>query len=88
VSGLPLRGGAPLDVPELQTARKGGREVVTMRRAEVAGGWVIECDVYPIGGLRVEPLRPGPYRFPTRGEADAFMREAALCLEYLGCDIA
>jgi hypothetical protein len=74
-------------VPESQTARKDGREVVTMRRAELDGGFVIECDVYPVEGLRVEPLRPGPYRFASRQEADAFMREAGLSLTYLGCDV-
>jgi hypothetical protein len=49
---------------------------------------VIECDVYPVEGLRVEPLRPGPYRFASRQEADTFMREAGLSLTYLGCEIA
>jgi hypothetical protein len=75
-------------VADSQTARKDGREVVTMRRAELDSGFVIECDVYPVEGLRVEPLRPGPYRFASRQEADAFMREAVLSLTYLGCDVA
>ena len=75
------------EMPGLRTARKDGREVVTMRRAKLDDGFVVECDVYPIDGLRVEPLRPGPYRFPTREEADAFMREAVLCFQYLGCEV-
>ena len=49
---------------------------------------MIECDVYPVDGLRVEPLRPGPYRFTTRAEADAFMDEAGRALTYLGCDVS
>jgi hypothetical protein len=51
-------------------------------------GFAIECDVYPVNGLRVEPLRPGPYRFPTRADADAFIDEAVKALEYLGCEIS
>jgi hypothetical protein len=35
----------------------------------------------------VEPLRPGPYRFGTRDDADTFIRETVTILEYLGCDV-
>lgn len=73
---------------QIRTARKDGREVVTLRCAEQDGAWVVECDVYPLGGLRVEPLRPGPYRFGKPEEADAFLSEALLALKYLGCDIS
>lgn len=71
----------------LKTARKDGREVVTMRFAEEDGAWLVECDVYPLDGLRVEPLHPGPYRFASEGEAEAFVSEATLALTYLGCDV-
>jgi hypothetical protein len=71
-----------------RSARKDGREIVTMRCVEDHGGFLIECDVYPAGGLRVEPLRPGPYRFGTRSEADAFISEVVDCLTYLGCDVS
>ena len=69
------------------TARKDGREVVTMRCVEEGIEYVIECEVYPVGGLRIEPLRPGPYRFPTEIEAKAFVDEAVRALTYLGCDV-
>jgi hypothetical protein len=36
----------------------------------------------------VEPLRPGPYRFATRADADAFIDEAVRALEHLGCDVS
>ena len=49
---------------------------------------MIECEVYPPSGLIVEPFRPGPYRFSTRTDADAFIKEAVLALTYLGCDVA
>jgi hypothetical protein len=71
-----------------RSARKDGREIVTLRCVEADGKFVIECDVYPAYGLRVEPLRPGPYRFGTRGEADAFISEVVTCLTYLGCDVS
>jgi len=71
----------------LRSARKDGRELVRMRYVEERGGFLVECEVYPVDGLRVEPLRPGPYRFGTRDEADEFIRETITILEYLGCDV-
>jgi hypothetical protein len=70
-----------------RSATKDGREVVAMRCVEAGGSFMIECDVYPVDGLRVEPLRPGPYRFATRDEADGFIDEAVKALTYLGCEI-
>jgi hypothetical protein len=72
----------------LRTARKDGRQVVSLRRNEDGDQVVIECEVWPVSGLRVEPLRPGPYRFATALEADAFLTEAAQALTFLGCDVA
>lgn len=74
--------------PPVRSARKDGRQVVNLRRVESGGEFVVECEVWPVAGLRVEPLRPGPYRFPTAEAADAFMAEAAQALTFLGCDIA
>jgi hypothetical protein len=71
----------------LRSARKDGREIVRLRYVEEPTGFLVECEVYPAGGLRVEPLRPGPYRFATRDEADTFIRETITILEYLGCDV-
>jgi hypothetical protein len=76
------------DEVDRRSATKDGREVVALRCVESDGAFVIECDVYPVDGLRVEPLRPGPYRFSARSEADAFMDEAGLALTYLGCDVS
>lgn len=71
----------------LRSARKEGRELVRLRYVEEKAGFLVECEVYPVDGLRVEPLRPGPYRFGTRDEADTFIRETITILEYLGCDV-
>jgi hypothetical protein len=78
-------GGAEISV---HSAKKDGREVVRLRSVDEDGPCVIECEVYPLSGLNVEPLRPGPYRFSTRSDADAFVKEAVLALTYLGCDVA
>jgi hypothetical protein len=72
----------------VHSARKDGREVVRLRSVDQGGPCVIECEVYPVSGLRIEPLRPGPYRFESRTDADGFVKEAVLALTYLGCDVA
>lgn len=79
----------PVEPEELavRAARKNNREIVRMRYVEDADGFLIECEVYPADGMRVDPLRPGPYRFETRDDADSFIRETVTILEYLGCDV-
>jgi hypothetical protein len=72
----------------VRTARKDGRQVVTLRRAQLDGQVVVECEVYPVNSLRVEPIRPGPYRFETEEEANAFVEETGRALEYLGCAVS
>jgi len=61
---------------------------VTLRRSEADGQVVVECEVYPVNSLRVEPIRPGPYRFETEEAANAFVEETGRALEYLGCSIS
>jgi len=72
---------------EVHTARKEGREVVTMRSFAEGDAWIVECDVYPVTGMRVDPLRPGPYRFASRELADVFIGEATKALSVLGCEL-
>jgi hypothetical protein len=72
----------------LHCARRDGREVATLRCVEQAGEFLIECEVYPVSGLRVEPLRPGPYRFGTELDARGFVDEAVKTLAYLGCEVS
>jgi hypothetical protein len=71
-----------------RTARKDGRQIATLRRLTLGNQFIVESDVYPIGTMRVEPVRPGPYLFSNREEASAFIQETTLALEYLGCDIS
>jgi hypothetical protein len=81
-------GGRAVDDNFTRTARKDGRNVVTLRRLQLGNQFIVESDVYPVGTMRVEPVRPGPYIFGTREEASAFIEETTLALEYLGCDLS
>jgi hypothetical protein len=69
-------------------AKKDGRRVVILRLFERDEQFVVECDVYPTNSLRVEPLHPGPYHFGCKYEAAAYIEEALLALEYLGCEVS
>jgi hypothetical protein len=71
-----------------RTARKEGRQVATLRRLTLGTQYIVESDVYPVGTMRVEPMRPGPYVFATREEANAFIEQATQALEYLGCEVS
>ena len=81
-------GGRAVDDNFSRTARKEGRQVVTLRRLALGNQFIVESDVYPVGTMRVEPVRPGPYVFGTREEASAFIEETTLALEYLGCEVS
>ena len=69
-------------------AEKDGKRVVILRRYEGARGAVVECDVFPVDTMRIEPLRPGPYLFTSPEPASRFVDEVLLALEYLGCTIS
>ncbi|MEK6276006.1 MAG: hypothetical protein AABM30_11820 [Actinomycetota bacterium] len=81
-------GGRAVDDDFARTARKDGRQVVTLRRLALGNQFIVESDVYPVGTMRIDPVRPGPYVFGTREEASAFIEETTLALEYLGCEIS
>jgi hypothetical protein len=81
-------GGRAVDDDFTKTARKDGRLVATLRRLMLGNQFIVESDVYPVGTMRVEPMRPGPYLFGSREEASAFIDETTLALEYLGCEIS
>jgi hypothetical protein len=68
-------------------ANRGSQQIVTLRAVETAGGFAVECEVYPVGSLKVEPESRGPYAFATEAEARQFVDEATLALQYLGCDV-
>ncbi len=70
---------------DVRTLRKEGKQVVTLRAIQRDDGCAVECEVYPVSGLRVDPLNPGPYTFATPDEATAFVGEAVQALVQLGC---
>lgn len=72
----------------VKTARRDGRQVVTLRREQADDQVVVHCEVYPVNSLRVEPIRPGPYVFNSEDEASSFVEETSRALEYLGCAIS
>jgi hypothetical protein len=72
----------------LRTARKEGRQVVTLRRERADDQVLVHCEVYPVNSLRVEPIRPGPYVFHSEEEASTFVEETSRALEYLGCTVS
>jgi len=91
--GLRLEGDAPAaDRREKEivarTARKEGKQVVTLRAVQRGAECAVECEVYPVSGLRVDPLSPGPYTFATPDEARGFVDEAVQALMFLGCEVA
>jgi len=83
---------APLGVDEhelaVKTARKDGRQVATIRAVQRGLEIAVECEVYPVSGLVIDPLNPGPYAFGTPAEATAFVDEAAKALTFLGCEVS
>jgi hypothetical protein len=70
-----------------RTAKKDGRQVATLRRLALGSQYIVEGDVYPVGTMRVDPARPGPYVFATKEEANAFIEQTTQALEYLGCEV-
>jgi hypothetical protein len=65
-----------------------GRPVVRMRCADYGNEWIVECDVYPVDELSVQPKSAGPYVFKTAEEARVFVDTSLLALKVLGCDVA
>jgi hypothetical protein len=68
-------------------ARRDGRSMAILRAVDHGDACVVEAEVYPVGVATTEPMRPGPYTFPTAHQATAFVTEAVEALMYLGCDV-
>ena len=76
-------------VSELVSAvRRDGRPVVRLRCADYGDEWVVDCDVYPVDELSVEPRHTGPYSFSTAHDAKTFAETSLLALQMLGCEAA
>ena len=76
-------------VSELVAAvKKDGRPVVRMRCADYGTEWIVECDVYPVDELSVEPRVAGPYVFDSARAAKSFVETSQMALQLLGCNVA
>ena len=76
-------------VSELVSAvKKDGRPVVRMRCADYGTEWIVECDVYPVDEVSVEPRVAGPYVFDSARAAKSFVETSQMALQLLGCDVA
>jgi len=84
----PVSGTRALDDNFSRTAKREGRQVVNLRRLTIGNQFIVESDVYPVGTMQVEPVRPGPYVFGSRDEANTFIEETLRALEYLGCEVS
>ena len=75
-------------VSELVSAvRKDGKPVVRLRCSDYGSEWVVECDVYPVDELSVQPRTAGPYVFGSAQEAKNFVDTSLMALEILGCEV-
>ena len=68
--------------------RKDGRPVVRMQCSDYGSQWIVECEVYPVDELTVEPKKAGPYVFENGAEARRFIDESLLALQIFGCEVA
>lgn len=82
--GEPAPSPPPVQALELVADKDGARRV-HLRLLSTDGVFVVECEAGPGGAL--VPRRPGPYRFPARADAVAFLGEAARALACLGCHV-
>jgi hypothetical protein len=71
----------------VSAVRKDGKPVVRLRCADYGTEWIVECDVYPVDELSVQPNIAGPYVFGTAQDAKAFVETSLLALEILGCEV-
>jgi hypothetical protein len=80
---------APGEVRELYVrhARLDGHSVALLRAVDEGTRCVVEAQVWPKGSPPDNPVRPGPYTFPTAVEATRFVTHAVEALIALGCDV-
>ena len=67
-------------------ARIDGNSVAVLRAIDEGDRCVVEAEVWP-NGSSAEPVRPGPYSFPTPIEATRFVTHAVEAFIALGCEV-
>lgn len=68
-------------------ARVDGRSVALLRAIDEGDRCVVEAEVWPSDGIAAEPVRPGPYTFPSPVEATRFVTHAVEAFIALGCEV-
>lgn len=68
-------------------ARVDGRSVALLRAIDEGDRCIVEAEVWPSGGISAEPVRPGPYTFPSPIEATRFVTHAVEAFIALGCEV-
>ena len=67
-------------------ARIDGRSVALLRAIDAGAQCVVEAEAWP-NGPTTEPMRPGPYTFPSPVEATRFVTHAVEAFIALGCEV-
>jgi hypothetical protein len=67
-------------------ARISGRSVALLRAVDEGDRCIVEAEVWP-NGSTAEPVRPGPYTFPSPIEATRFVTHAVEAFIALGCEV-
>jgi hypothetical protein len=67
-------------------ARIDGNSVAILRAVDQGDRCVVVAEVWP-NGSHAEPVRPGPYTFPTPIEATRFVTHAVEAFIALGCEV-
>jgi len=60
--------------------------VAVLRAVDRGDRCVVEAEVWP-SGAAAQPVRPGPYSFPTPIEATRFVTHAVEAFIALGCEV-
>lgn len=68
-------------------ARRGGRVVVSFRGVASGGAAIVETAVHPMGEEGETEALQRPFPFPSPLQAERFVDEALMALEYLGCTV-
>jgi hypothetical protein len=61
--------------------------IVALVREHRQDGWAVYCEVGASDTPPWERVRRGPYIFGSEREANEFLEDVSLALEYLGCQI-
>jgi len=68
-------------------ARLQGHAVALLRAIDYGDSCVVEAEVWPDDAHTYDPVKAGPYTFPSPVEATRFVTHAVEAFIALGCDV-